>query len=529
MSEGHASRSRSSLSQTAISAPNCSTALDDIAITAASHNNILPETVQTRARLLLSKASDSLLSLDQQIAEVQTKLNDLLLWRCDTVTEMDIYRSAVAPLRKLLNELIFHIFVHCCISASVTTPYVLQEQPWILGRVCSKWRKISLNTPELWSRINVVVPDHDTKLATPVVRYSTFSAMVTEVIRRSGHEPLSLSIVGDSRGASNLFELIFPHLDRIEELLVYVGGCHELVKNFLALPPGLIPHLRRVDIAGAVQQYSGQITVFQDAPKLQGVAYCLFTTTSAWIFELPLSRLTRLVIPGVPMQPNQVLCILSLTPHLVECYFAVRGATAEVPCTVPSFGDVTTTLVHNLQSLYLTLYAPDIDVSGLQRLVLPQLRHFMLQAGLEREWDAGWGPAILRSGLLEMLSLKDAIVSLEQLESLLHATPHLVELDISSGRMLTSTMLLKMANGTLVPKLSTLKCLICMTGLDDLGALELHLDMLEHRKRATNTAHIGHLWFVFLGREEADISMFPGLARMTKMNEEGWNIVRMWH
>ncbi|KAF5376090.1 hypothetical protein D9615_007738 [Tricholomella constricta] len=312
-----------------------------------------------------------------------------------------------------------------------------------------------------------------------------------------------------------------PHLSRIKKFHLDRSG--RTVEAFLALPPGLVPSLCSLEITDNWAIDLKHSAVLQGAPNFHELLLAASQITPAWIYTLPLSQLTTLTLPYARFAPDQVLAIMKLSPNLIQCTFAV-AAVAPLNPRLSSSLVLAAPIVHNVQSLTFDLHSKCDEVYEIQQLFLPHLRHFILKSGRILDWDNWWAPSILRSGLLETLVLDDIVVSSQQLGQLLHGTPHLLELGISSGRMITPPVLEEMASGALLPKLRTLRCLIGVTDVDDIGALDLHLDMLEKRREKTTAAsHIADVQLKLMTSQR-----ISGVTRLGRMVKEGWNIQHVW-
>ncbi|KAJ7649900.1 hypothetical protein FB45DRAFT_5700 [Roridomyces roridus] len=64
------------------------------------------------------------------------------------------HTGILSPLRRLPNEMLSAIFVHC---TDLDTPFdPARNDVWVIARVCSRWRAVALATPRLWS--NFILP-----------------------------------------------------------------------------------------------------------------------------------------------------------------------------------------------------------------------------------------------------------------------------------------------------------------------------------------------------------------------------------
>ncbi|KAG6915189.1 hypothetical protein DXG01_012785 [Tephrocybe rancida] len=499
---------------------------------AVQSNNLLPDPTILAAQALLIKTQGELIILDDEISRVEALLNGLQLRRRTKTTQIRVYSSASAPLRKLANETLSQIFILCCSDSSVTPEYRPAQQQHILGQVCRKWRQLSITTPQLWSRIDIdhcrhdhgIGPEPQRPVAIDIIPYIIFLQRTTQFCQRSGEVPLSLTFTNSVNSETDSLDPFMPHLWRVVELVVHESS--STVQSLFALPPDSLPSLRSLDLKGPDIGLNGGWNLLS-IPTLREFSYVSHHTRFLpWLDKLPLSQLTRLILPNIAFSPVQLLSLLALVPNLTDGAFA----TDTVGATLLTLPTVELSLHLELPHLH-TLRLATFQFHGveeLQRLVFPKLRNFALELGMKRRWEVGWAPTILRSGILETLRLEDYKLSSHEMMHILRATPRLAELELGSGEMLNSSILQKMSTGELVPKLVKLRCLITFVNLDDYGALDLHLDMLEQRREeATPARHIRDVHFLITGDPDAeDAEMtFPGLNRTKNLVEGlGWNI-----
>ncbi|KAG6830076.1 hypothetical protein H0H92_002366 [Tricholoma furcatifolium] len=156
--------------------------------------------------------------------------------------------------------------------------------------------------------------------------------------------------------------------------------------------------------------------------------------------------------------------------------------------------------MHNL-SLTIHISSLTQDLRSVQFIILPALQHCYIGTSPHfssandpdtKDLDPNW--QILRSGnTLETLRIKDSILTLGEIESILANSPRLTELELpQSGPMFTPSILQKLASGQLAPRLRKLRCMVVYHASNKYGALDRHLDMLEERKRCSETkAQVG--------------------------------------
>ncbi|KAF7373727.1 hypothetical protein MSAN_00583700 [Mycena sanguinolenta] len=109
-------------------------------------------------RSLLVEPTLRLKKLDDEIADLQKSMDKLVEERNGLQSYVQAHSALISPVRRLPRDIIQEIFLACmpthrnCVMSAT-------EAPILLGRICSAWRAISLNTPRLWASVHVVEPD----------------------------------------------------------------------------------------------------------------------------------------------------------------------------------------------------------------------------------------------------------------------------------------------------------------------------------------------------------------------------------
>ncbi|KAJ7763116.1 hypothetical protein DFH07DRAFT_397928, partial [Mycena maculata] len=117
-----------------------------------------------------------------------------------------------SPLRRMPSELISEIFSWTLSSIMEASCSSVNDSPWVLTHISSRWRAISLGTPSLWSRI-VIRPG-----------YHSILPMVEAQIQRA--QKLRIYFFGTpihSRRQRKLFELLSQHSSRWEHLFLQLS------------------------------------------------------------------------------------------------------------------------------------------------------------------------------------------------------------------------------------------------------------------------------------------------------------------
>ncbi|KAF9018016.1 hypothetical protein BDZ89DRAFT_1117428 [Hymenopellis radicata] len=92
--------------------------------------------------------------LDSKIVQTRELLENLLSARQRAQSRLEDTKFLLHPMRSIPNELLTEIFHHCIPKTyRVADPDVIDPHgaPWLLTRVCHRWRELAVNTPQLWT------------------------------------------------------------------------------------------------------------------------------------------------------------------------------------------------------------------------------------------------------------------------------------------------------------------------------------------------------------------------------------------
>lgn len=230
--------------------------------------------------------------------------------------------------------------------------------PWSLGRVCSSWRSLSNNLPELWSSINIPESSQTTR--------QDPARLLELQLKRSKNHPLTIRIM---KPTPRITRRLMAHSRRWKSLYVFVG---EKKDNIFDPIEGKIPLLEELTFLFVRGAYSSLFSGFSRAPRLRKVI-----TSSDGVVRVPFKGLEYFSggITGTIHDP------LENGPNLqvLRCW--------EVGRLRIGFG--TTTLRHEvLQKLSILNRTFHI-----RSLILPNLRHL----------DVAYHPTTLLADVLEFL------------------------------------------------------------------------------------------------------------------------------
>lgn len=109
--------------------------------------------VAISVRATMKEQENKMAQLDAEMSQLGMRF-DVLRARRDTVRHSyDVLKAVMAPVRKLPQEILGHVFLYCnCMTK--TTQISRSEAPLLLLRVCRRWRRIAEGTPALWTWLN---------------------------------------------------------------------------------------------------------------------------------------------------------------------------------------------------------------------------------------------------------------------------------------------------------------------------------------------------------------------------------------
>ncbi|KAF8883116.1 hypothetical protein BD779DRAFT_1388647, partial [Infundibulicybe gibba] len=106
-------------------------------------------------------------SARKRVLVLQAILDDLEKQKAELLSLATKHKAAISPLKRFPPELLVALFTEC-VDMVPTKDYLthfrsrsLNCPPLMLMGVCSRWRKIVLDTPRLWTRILTAPPQVD--------------------------------------------------------------------------------------------------------------------------------------------------------------------------------------------------------------------------------------------------------------------------------------------------------------------------------------------------------------------------------
>lgn len=136
-------------------------------------------------------------------------------------------------------EVLTEIFtLYGSLTPTVYVPPMRDLYPWRLGHVCSRWREILWNSPEIWSNIEIRNPHRVHEIRVEEILNEIFS-------HTSGL--VSLCIFSFYYSPSRIRDLILPFIPRLKAISILFLATG-LLRMLLELPSGSLNHLQRLDL-----------------------------------------------------------------------------------------------------------------------------------------------------------------------------------------------------------------------------------------------------------------------------------------
>ncbi|KAK7001446.1 hypothetical protein R3P38DRAFT_3049167 [Favolaschia claudopus] len=365
---------------------------------------------------LIAEPTRQLLTLDEEISQLQKSIEKLQEKRKTLSTYVDEYKALISPIRRIPQDVLSEIFI-ACLPTHRNCVMSASEAPVLLGRICSSWRALSLATPRLWASLHIVEPR--------ALRSGLYDDKIDqrlEVMKmwlgRSGQCPLSISFHCTEYYAAPADDEstgILPHPVPVDvfprELVSFARRWRRV--SFMASLPALhamaaltaadVPMLQSVSVF-VHSPHENSLARFGilEAPRISSfAAYTgeLYTSESEWL-PLRWDLLTNLEFQTnpweMPLNVEKALELLSSCPQLRSCNLPV----GDVP------GDPTNTLSRDPPVELLHLHTLKLSMirggsSFLKKLYLPNLRKFVIRGNAQDSL-----PQFLRSSIsLESLDI----------------------------------------------------------------------------------------------------------------------------
>ncbi|KAF7341167.1 F-box domain-containing protein [Mycena venus] len=268
----------------------------------------------------LSSLADRLAQYDVEITSLQKKLDRLRSERAAFQKQYEDCNSLLAPIRRLPSEILVGIFGMCenpwrpiidsedlgSITLATAMSRLAHAPIMILSQVCVRWHSIALDTPALWSQIDLdgqlwIHPDRDSVMK-----------LLRSALERSAHHPLTVTITNfnDESPFLPALQLLAQHSVRWKTA-TFLCPFSDLVN--LSMLKGNLPNLEELEMHCWDDKTERMLELFQDVPRLKFVYFMGNDDGCTARFPLlPLKQLGDLwYIEAVKNEPPTIIAHLS--------------------------------------------------------------------------------------------------------------------------------------------------------------------------------------------------------------------------
>ncbi|KAJ7626613.1 hypothetical protein DFH06DRAFT_734994 [Mycena polygramma] len=369
-------------------------------------------------------------------------------------------RAAIAPIRKLPNELLVEIFLYVHRGGDVKVnwwrykasrmPPGINKPVHRLSQVCTHWRRVAHTTPRLWV-------DHMKALRLQKPPSAAYVTRMKEFLERSAPLPVPVSLhSGGGIEAGPLVEVLISAAHRWSTAQLDLSSLSELSH----IPAAPLKFLEKLELTVTSMDTSNhaKVQAFLTAHRLRHVT---LTTPSTAQLLIPWSQLTAIDVTDP--SPSDCLDILIQCTSVVTARF-----TTHAWAVAPDLSERQLTTLGSLEDLTVSFSG---STSGFVapifvRLALPALTKLKLVLRFGLTWQsAEFTQFHLRSPNIERLAISSSEMTSDDLLTILQHAPSLVELkmdhsafcfddSIVTGLLFTETDTIHLA-----PKLQTLSFL----------------------------------------------------------------------
>ncbi|KAG7447069.1 uncharacterized protein BT62DRAFT_101498 [Guyanagaster necrorhizus] len=267
------------------------------------------------------------------------------------------------PIDSLPPEILSEIFLF-----AITRPYRmfgdLYRGPWLLGRVCRRWRDTAWSCAALWSSFSVHWPEHG--------KEDVGERLLMDALRHTGHKGLSMTILLSNDFPNAIIQGLVRHSSQWEDVHIPTPSCLPWTQLTLSNPPSLhLPSLKSLVVGRqpTVDSLAAILSMFSHTPNLRSFKFNIYHTRSDFdpsAIGVPWWQLTSLVMVLGPMRDCPVeasIKVLRLCSNLetLREETILHSVPESIMVTLPRLGS-------------LSVRSPEI----LYYLVCPALEHLSI-------------------------------------------------------------------------------------------------------------------------------------------------------
>ncbi|KAF8632118.1 hypothetical protein AX17_004924 [Amanita inopinata Kibby_2008] len=308
------------------------------------------------------KIQKSVVNVEKDLEKVNATMDKLRERQQTLSRNLTYYKAAVAPHKRLPDDVLREIFIVCARTlGTVRFPLCMNGRymPQLtLSHICSPWRRVALNTGELWANVSISHP----------WKQNTWE--VLEVwLWRAGRSPVTLELSMWHSDPSADFQKLFS-CARITHLNLTISL--ELLSSF---PGDVLRDIEVVRLRLAVNVNPASLRL---PPFLRHIQFfhCYSPRSDIRDLALPWSQL-RYFDTKSAISVTQCLDLLRQMESLEACHVCIRKDDAD-NLTTHNCCQIT---LHNLKIFVIVACAPEFK-RIVSSITTPQLKKLSLQEGL---------------------------------------------------------------------------------------------------------------------------------------------------
>ncbi|KAI5826425.1 hypothetical protein K523DRAFT_331209 [Schizophyllum commune Tattone D] len=350
--------------------------------------------------------------------------------------EPSAHQSVVdRPMDRVPHEILALIF-QFCVARETSLPnqffHNTAKSPWLLTRVCGRWRELACKTPSLWTTIRISVD----ALEESGRSLADVGDLLRSYLQRSWPLPLSITVMSEDSFPAHILEPIVETCERWHYLFLFA---HPDDFPRFAVIRGHLPALQSLQVIPTRigEPTDTTPTMFEIAPKLNTLS--LGGHALELNFALPWKQIR--VFEANYIDPADVLRFLPLMPALTDLKLGreppehTPGPTQGIMITLARLRALTLNVSEGQRS-------PAHPGDLLDHLTLPALDDLEVECDVEESIET-LRRLIERSDCrIETLTLVVTFKCRGNLLGLFRLTPHLQRLTLFDGTSMTEPRLL---------------------------------------------------------------------------------------
>lgn len=201
---------------------------------------------QERFRTILSNIDTCLRESDADIYRLEIALRAAKEERKALQDFRDIHAALLPPIHSLPDDVLYEIFDHI----EFVKPYDVSDPrhgPWLLGKICRRWRHLVLSSPSLWSAFFVDISKNCSLIHRDASLFLGATLCLKEAFARSNPLPVDFSVDpipwSDNECSREFLRILMNQTERWQK--VSLGGMDVQGFDFLAAAraPGIFASL----------------------------------------------------------------------------------------------------------------------------------------------------------------------------------------------------------------------------------------------------------------------------------------------